>query len=454
MAEKRKEKKPSKIASSWKKFEEKRKENKAELDAIRKKRGKKSRAQIIMGVIFTIAMTVLVVTMILSFGDIKNIGSTFGRIANDNNWLYLFAAFALLLVYFFLWPKSLVYFSRALGIKANNREIYEIGAIEHFYNDVTPSAAGGQPFQIYALNTIGVDTGKATGAVLMTYLTYLLVTNLYAFVGLAFFPFYLEGVAEGSVKAFQMTVSPELFIWIAVVGYVLNFLNLLFVFLLGKSKTVRWFIIRVCLLLCKLKIGKKFLRPLLPGFVKYCKNTQNAFKEITTHKHHFCKAFFARFLAMGAYYTIPFFLLLAVGLPFENAALGFFVILFGTSFAITAVCWLPTPGTTGGIEIAFSVVLASLIHMKSIVPGTFDYASFDTDAVTLLWRMFSYYLRIVLSLIISIIFEIRVEKRLHQEKKMLLLEEQKKMDQVSIRRPEEIENTIGKNETTEDEIAR
>lgn len=430
-------KKNSKIQDKWKKFDERRKENKAELEEIRRSKNKKNRTQIIMGVIFTIAMTVLVVSMILSFGDIKAIGETFGRIANDNNWVYLLAAFALLMVYFFLWPRSLVTFSRALGVKDHNKEIYEIGAIEHFYNDVTPSAAGGQPFQIYALKTIGVDTGKATGAVLMTYLMFLMVTNLYALIGLVFFPFYLQGVAEGSVKAFQMVVSPELFIWIAVVGYVLNLLNLFNVFLLGKSRTVRYWIIKLCLWICKFKLGKKFLRPHLKTFVDYCHNTQNAFKEISTHKKHFVKAFLLRFLAMGAFYSIPFFLLLAVGLPFENAILGFFVILFGTSFAITAVSWLPTPGTTGGIEIAFSVVLASLIHMSGIVSNDFDFTSFDADAVTLLWRMFTYYLRIILSFGMSIIFEIQLTRKLRKEKAALAAKEAE-----SLKKEEQLEHSL------------
>ncbi len=431
MATSKDNKTQTKIKKSWKKIDTKRKEAKVDLEEIRRTKDKKSKSQLIMGVIFTAAMTALIVTIIVSFGDIKAIGETLGRITQGNNWVYLIAALALFLLYFYLWPKSLISFSRALGIKDKNKDIFKIGAIEHFYNDVTPSAVGGQPFQVYAMRTIGVDTGKATGAVLMTYITFLLITNLYAFVGLVFFPYYLQGVADSQVQMFGMTINSTLFITITVIGYFLNSLTLIFMFLLGKSKTLRWWLIKIYLKICKTKLGKKFLRKRLKGFVDYCHNAQAAFKELSTHKKHFAKAFFARLIAMAAYYAIPFFLLLAVGVTFENAALSFFVILFATSFAITVVCWIPTPGTTGGVEIAFSVVLASLFHMKGILPDGFNFASLDTSAIALLWRMFTYYFRILLSFGINVVFEIQQGKKLRKEKKDLELAEQGNIEALS-----------------------
>src|SRR5574344_1516135 len=104
----RKKQKTNKDIKSWAE------DNAADLKAIQSKKSKKSRAQVISGVIFTLAMTALIVSCFLSFGDIKSIGETFARIAEGNNYIYLIFAFLLTLVYFFLWPLSLLSFSRAL----------------------------------------------------------------------------------------------------------------------------------------------------------------------------------------------------------------------------------------------------------------------------------------------------------------------------------------------------
>jgi uncharacterized protein (TIRG00374 family) len=417
-------------------------DNAADLKAIQSKKSKKSKAQVISGVIFTLAMTALIVTCFLSFGDIQSIGETFARIAEGNNYMYLIFAFLLTLVYFFLWPLSLLSYARALDIKAGTWDIYCIGVSEQFYNDVTPGAAGGQPYQVYALSSIGVDTGKSTGAVLATYVTYLLVTNLYALVALVFFPYYIKGVANGDIKVFGLTISSEAFIWIIAVGYFLNTLNFVIMALLGLSKRVRHWIIKIAMLLGKLKFLGKFINKQIPNFIHYCENTQSAFKEIMGHKKQFWFAFSSRFIAMGAYYAIPYFIMLAVGLPFENAAVAFWAVLFGTSFAITAVCWLPTPGTTGGIEIAFAVVIGSLSYMDNIIqPGYLANNVIDFDAISLMWRMFTFYLIILLSLIFSISFEVRAQRRMRKEMKLLSYEEDKvKNETITIKKIEETQN--------------
>lgn len=399
---------------------EKFEQSKQDLKDIQSKKSKKSKAQIISGVIFTLAMTALIVSCLLSFGDIKAIGETFASIAKGNNYVYLLLAMLLTLIYFFLWPLSLVFFSRALDIKAGTWDLYCVGVSEQFYNDVTPGAAGGQPYQVYALNSIGVETGKATGAVLATYVTFLLVTNLYAFVALVFFPYYIKGVSTGDVTVFGATVNSTTFIWIVAVGYFLNTLNLVCMILLGFNRKVRGWVVGLGLSLSKIKFLRKILRKTMPAFMHYCKNTQIAFKELMGHKKHFAWAFLTRFVAMGAYYAIPFFILMAVGIPFENAAVAFWAVLFGTSFAITAVCWLPTPGSTGGIEIAFSVVINSLAYMPNIIQeGFLANNTVDFDAVSLMWRMFTFYFIIILSLFFSVAFEVRTQKRFRREMKVL-----------------------------------
>ena len=100
--------------------------------------------------IFLGLMTILVVILLFSLGDIQNIAAKFGEIANGNNWVWLIGAFGLCIAYFALWPLSQCIYGKALKVNASFTDSYLIGSSEHFYNGITPFAAGGQPFQIYS----------------------------------------------------------------------------------------------------------------------------------------------------------------------------------------------------------------------------------------------------------------------------------------------------------------
>ena len=131
---------------------------------------------------------------------------------------------------------------------------------------------------------------------------------------------------------------------------------------------------------------------------EYCDNAQIAFKEIAKHKKAFVFAFITRLLSMISYYAIPFFIMLSVGL--NVTASDFILVFFGTSFAITSVVFIPTPGGTLGIEYAFAIVLASL--------STASLGS--AQAVSLIWRLVTFYFIIIISFISGLIFEARVKK--------------------------------------------
>ena len=158
-------------------------------------------------------------------------------------------------------------------------------------------------------------------------------------------------------------------------------------------------------LLCKIKIVGKFLSPKIPSFEAYCENVQTVTREMFSHKWHVVGAFLIKIVVYAFYFAIPFFILRAVGID-----IGWNLLPktgFATAFTSAAVCWVPTPGGTGGIEYAFSIVLGA------IAPGNFGQA----QAVSLLWRMLSFYLIVLLSLVCVIIFEVRFNRDESKRKK-------------------------------------
>ena len=102
---------------------------------------------------------------------------------------------------------------------------------------------------------------------------------------------------------------------------------------------------------------------------------------------------------MFVYYAITFYVLRAFNIAVSYTDL--FFVICGTSFAITACVFIPTPGGSGGIEFAFTsifVFIASGITKDLGASGM------------LLWRILTYYGLMLLSFIFYLILEKRTTK--------------------------------------------
>ena len=362
---------------------------------------KKNKKSLISNIIFLILLSALVLTLFLSLGEIQKIGETLSQIANGNNFLWLLAAFGAIIIYFLLWPITLNLFAKAAGSNTSKTDTYLIGCSEHFYNGVTPFATGGQPFQIYSFTKRGTSASVGTSAVLANFVTFMIATNLIAFVSLFFYPQITNGL-----DALNMGWAK----YVAIVGYTINFLVLLFMIALGASKHLKNWIIAIIKFITKPKFLNKHFAKLIPSFEAYCENAQIGFRSIWTHKKTFIFSLLIKIVTMLAYYLVPYFLIRAVGLSAslsDNEFVNVMIVLFATSFAITAVVWVPTPGGTGGIEYAFSIVISSVCLMAVANSGA-------ALALSLLWRLVTYYFTLIVSFVFVCIFQARDKKALQQ----------------------------------------
>lgn len=392
---------------------------KQDLASLRSRQKSKNRLKTAGEILFLAGLTALVVILFLQFGDLTAISATFQEIAKGTNWVWLIGAFLLLILYLAVWPLSMRSFTKALKIDCSFRDVYAIGDAEHFYNGVTPFATGGQPFQVYFLKTAGAETSAATGAVLATFAVHLFVSNVFAISALFFYPYFISGIANG-VPGLEL-ISTTTFEWIVAVGYVMNFLTLVLTIATGTSRHLKNGIVKIMRWFANRKFFRKALLKQIPVFEKYCDDTQLAFREVLRHPKATVIACLWRFIADLAYYAIPFFLLLSVGADFSaNPFLSFWLVLFGTSFAITSVVWIPTPGSTGGIDYAFAIVVASLAYSE--FGGTVFQGSAPFEAakvVSLLWRMLTFYFVLFVSFGFSMSFQLRTERKQRQELKEL-----------------------------------
>ena len=363
----------------------------------RKKRARKTIAYIII----FLCLVALVLMLIFSFGDISKMGATLSEMFQGSGVGYLIAAIACVLVFFFLYPIPLIIIARKFRLKSKKRDLWLIGNSEHFYNGVTPSSVGGQPFQAYGLHQGGDDGAEASGVILMNYINIVLCSNIFGLVSLIFYPYYIQGLSH--IKGLDMDLSSLQ--WIAVAGIILNAVNLAFFCLLSFSKTMRHLIMALVKLVLKPKWLNKRFGKFVPKLNDYLKKTQATAKAIIAHWKTFLLAVVSRLLILSFCYAVPFFLMLAMP-SLEIHPSDFWLCFFGNAFATVCVAWFPTPGAVGAGEIVGAIVLGS-ITIKS--GAELDYSV--AQAVSLLNRGISFYFILILSFVASLVFEIRVSRK-------------------------------------------
>ena len=369
--------------------------NEKPTDTQRKKRFRKNAIYVFI----FICLVALVAFLIFSFGDLSRMAGAFTEMVQGGNVVYLILAILCGVAFFALYPLPLLLISRKSGLKSKTSDLYLIGNCEHFYNGVTPSSVGGQPFQAFALHQSGDDGGKATGVILMNYINIVLCSVLFGFISLIYYPRYVQGLSN--IQGLDMDLSSLQ--WIAVAGIILNSVNLAFFTVLGFSKTSR----RIISALFRLITKPKFLRKLFkfqPALDAYLEKTQSAAKEVIKHWKAFILAVVLRMVILCFCYAIPFFLMMAMP-SLQIGIEDFWVCLLGNAFATVCVAWFPTPGAVGAGELVGAVVLGS------ITVGSGQALDYNVaQAVSLLSRGISFYMVLIFSFIASLVFEIRVGK--------------------------------------------
>lgn len=390
----------------------------AQLLALGNPKGKATKKNIISGIVLLVMMIIMVLSVMLSTSELSEIGKTIGKIGQGSNYVWLIGGFIAALVFFLLYPLSLLILSKSFDPKSSSSDAYLIGAGEHFFNGITPFAAGGQPIQIYEFSKKGMKPGVATGLVLTNFILYLTVLNAYEI--LAFI--YWEDINQAIIASgwnYWAVIS------VAILGYVFNLGFLAFIIALGVSKRLADWLVSVARWLCRFKLIGKFLTPAIPRFEIYCSNVQSTIRGVFHHKKAVLAAIAIKIVVYGIYFALPYFIINAVGQNLPPTKI--FETMMVTSFASSAVCWVPTPGGTGGIEFAFSIAVGA------VLPGIADLAAVG-NSISLIWRLLTFYFVLLLSLAAVIVFEsgfqIKLKKDVarSEKKKEELLQKLEELD--------------------------
>ncbi len=246
-----------------------------------------------------------------------------------------------------------------------------------YYDNITPAAVGGQPFQIYYMRKNSkLNNGTSTSIPMFG-----MISLQIAFIIIALICFLFGGVAR-DYPALVITA------WIGLLFYafwpVMVFGTILFPKVIAKIIN---FGVKV---LAKIKIVKN-REEKIKQVEKEVKEYADSVKMILKNRKLFLRVIILSLIFNLLVAIIPFFVLTAFG-----GSMDFWASL-GTTIAImSAVYFIPTPGNSGAAEGTFFIVFSAL-------------SSGYVFWAMLIWRFFSYYIYIIMGLIIYL--------RMHFEKK-------------------------------------
>ena len=302
-----------------------------------------------------------------------------------DSWYYLVVALLCLLGGLLAKGSKLAIMCKKMTGKAHFKTCFETGIIGTYYNNITPLAVGGQPFEIYHLSKHGIHGGVASSLPIAAY-----ITNQLSFVALG-------GISLGLYTSnvlklpSSLAVFTDAFTAMTIIGMaccsVMPLLVLLFCFM---PKTCSKIVQFVMYLGGKLRIVRDPKKTTIKTIKVIIQNAE-CLKQLSKSPFILLSSFFLSFLEHILNASIAFFVLLAFTFPGElfGGANPSFELLYLQVLQICfmlflSVSFIPTPGNSGAADLSFFNLF------KQGLPAGF---AFPAMAV---WRFFSFYSSIII----------------------------------------------------------
>ena len=223
----------------------------------------------------------------------------------------------------------------ALGEKCSFIDTIKYSLIGAFFSAITPAASGGQPMQILYMHRDGIKVSSSTPALLFNLLSFQVVTITMELISVVFLHSYL---------------TPGIFTMF-IIGAALNFSSLVLIIIGMCSKRLSaWLVNLTAKILKGLRVRnyEKKEESMKAALEQYHESAQL----IRGNRKILIKQLTVSFIQQTVYYSIPFLVLHAFGLPPQSYILMVALqsIVFGT------VSGIPSPGAVGVSEGAFQSI--------------------------------------------------------------------------------------------------
>lgn len=333
----------------------------------------------ILNYIILVVLIGLTLWLVIGNNDFSNLP----ELISNTNKGFLSLAFLCMVIFWFCEAYILYCMKKTLHIYDSYKSSFKLCMIGQYYSAITPFSSGGQPAQIYSLVNEGVSVGVATSIFINKFLIYQVVITSYSvFMLILRFNFLYDKL--------------QLALPFVIVGFILNVIVLITIFgFFLNEKLIKSFLARM------LKIGHriKLIKDLEKSEQKLNKSLSDyktSIEKMKSNKTTTIKLVLVSIIQLTFNLGITYFVYLAVGLRNIN----FLDVLALQSLHYMAVCFMPTPGTAGAAEGGFYMLFGS-IFPKNIL----SYA-------LLLWRFIDYYLRLMITGLVTLVDFINQKRKL------------------------------------------
>ncbi len=365
----------------------------AQEDFSLKKALKKIKKPALTIIFILINVAVIAITAMSEFGNSENAAALAEvRI----NWWFLIPAVACFVVALTLEIHKYILMMREaarINVKKEQRKkVWRVARrtvlLGKYYDNITPAAIGGQPFQIWYMHKNGgIGKGMATTIPIIG-----MISNQIGFIIVAVFAFLFGSLSINNAVLMATACFGLIFYAFWPIAIMIA------TFLPGTTAELINLIIKGLAKIHVVKDKDAAIKRVSDGVNEYAKCVKQILKT---------RGLFLREILLSVCFhllisSIPFFVLTAFG-----GAVDFLPCLVTTIAVTSAVYFVPTPGNAGAAEGTFFVVFSAL-------------SSGYVFWAMLVWRFFSYYVYIIMGAIIYL--------RMHFEKKKKNEIEEKKSD--------------------------
>ncbi len=321
--------------------------------------------------ILLILLSVLALIFYIVFVDgIHNVLEVFLKC---NPW-WVFIGFFVFLLYLGLETHILDISLKIFGKKLNPLISMKNCILGQFFNNITPSATGGQPFQVFYMSKHGgVGYGVAVGALLVKFVCFQISLSVICiFVLLLKLNYFLNKIQGFAIFMF--------------LGFFINIIIALALVLVGLNKKVTLFLLSFfAKMLSKFKIFKE-LENKLKGAKKEIDFFNRSIVLALKRKKEIFKMLFLSVVQLLVFYFINVVVAFVCGirLNFEFV----FNIMCGAACVQMSSTFIPLPGAVGGAEFLYCAVYEGVFAPEKM------------STALLLWRIYSFYFPIILGLLI------------------------------------------------------
>lgn len=324
----------------------------------------------------------------LNGGEVASLGKIFA--SADMRFFAAAIVLALLLILFDAFKYAIL--SRMTVGSYHYGTCLTAGIIGKFYDNITPFAAGGQPFQMVHFAKKDYPTGVATAIPTLKYIIQLyvyIVVSIVLYIANPDAIGYLDPTSRGVIQS-------ACYVGLVFAVSAPSFIVFFSVAPKAADKVVCFFL----KILCKIKIVKNFDETHKKVFL-FVIGYQTAFKQLSKKYGGIVSLILFCIIDCLLYFALPYFLLVGMGGASPNWKLLIDVITLN-SYSFFAASLIPTPGNSGAIEASYSMVFAPV----AVSSGTLFWIVF-------LWRFITYYCYIFIGLIynLSAIIQNKIRKR-------------------------------------------